>query len=216
MNEFTQQLMITVIDNLVIGLLLAIAGYWFGKLLERYRTDQSKILEQFKTDQQKAIEQLRGEQALFQEYVSLRDEVKHSHLQRQIQELYGPLHGLLVYGKSINEIEHQTVSLAPKEQDTGLIRRYFYEKYYLPLNSQISELIRTKLYLLETEDIPESFNQFLIHAAQFECLHNLWRDLNIKSDHISGIEYPKTFRQDVQMSLANLRTEYNRFVNILN
>ena len=213
MNEFSEQLILSVVDKLIIGFLLAVAGYWFGRLLEKYRLEQSKVLEQFRTEQHKILEQLRGEQALRKEYEALRDQATMSHLQHQIEDLYGPLYGLIEYGKSVNEIEHQTIALTPDGQDTGAILRYFVEEYYLPINSQMSDLIRSKIYLLDTDEFPDSFRQFLTHAAQFECLHGLWKDLTIKSDHIAGIEYPKMFRGDAETTLDKLRREYNEYVS---
>jgi hypothetical protein len=74
----------------------------------------------------------------------------------------------------------------------------------------MTELIRTKIYLLDAEHLPESFQQFLKHAAQFECLHRLWTEVRVQSDDIQGIEYPKSFKQDVERSLDKLRARYNR------
>ena len=108
------------------------------------------------------------------EYETLRDQASLNHLQRQIGELYGPLLGLIQYSNAINEVEYAKTSKEDINADE--IRRYFVEKYYLPLNAQMSDLIRTKLYLLASDNVPESFQQFLSHAARLECLHNLYKD----------------------------------------
>jgi len=164
MDEFLQKVLLIVIDKFAIGLLVVIAGYFFNRLLEK----------------------LRGGLALRREIEMLRDQTGLKHLQRQIEELYSPLVGLIQYGEVVNQVEF---AKAPKDstgQDAAEIRRYFAEKYYLPLNSQISDLIRTKIYLLDCDQLPESFQQFLRHSAQFECLHRLWQDKGIRSEDILG------------------------------
>ena len=215
MTTFSQQLILTVLDKFIIGLLLVVAGYWFGKQLERYRTEQGKALEQFKTEQNKVLDQLRGEQALRKEYEVLRDRAKLDHLQSQLEELYGPLLGLLQYGHSVNQIHFKLIEDASHPVDVGIVSRFFTEKHYLPLNEQICELLRTKVYLLNSETIPESFQQFLAHAAQLECQHNLWKDTGMSSDHIHGVEFPVQFRQDVEHGVNELRKEYNEYVSHL-
>jgi hypothetical protein len=129
-------------------------------------------------------------------------------LQRQIEELYSPLLGLIQYGAAVNEIERQKLPHGARGEQEGEIMRYFRERYYLPLNAQMSELIRTKIYLLDSDALPESFQQFLVHAAQFECFHSLWKDKGISTDEIEPITYPETFRVDVEDTLHQLRRKY--------
>jgi hypothetical protein len=193
MNEFQQKVLLIVIDKFAIGLLIVIAGYCFNRLLEK----------------------LRGELALRREIEMLRDQTGLKHLQRQIEELYSPLAGLIQYGEVVNQVEFAKAPKDSTSHDAAEIRRYFAEKYYLPLNSQMSDLIRTKIYLLDCDHMPESFQQFLMHSAQFECLHRLWQDKGIRSEDISGIPYPTTFKQDVRHSLDQLRASYNNQIRLL-
>ncbi|HSL54147.1 MAG TPA: hypothetical protein VK868_07110, partial [Pyrinomonadaceae bacterium] len=162
------------------------------------------------------LETLKGEQALRREYEVFRDQAALQHLQRQIEELYSPLVGLIQYGDVVNQVESAKIPPADRSEKTPKIRRYFVEKYYLPLNAQVSDLIRTKIYLLDSDAIPESFQQFLLHAAQFECLYNMWKDIDEDSANIPGIEYPKTFKQEVRSSLDQLRQTYNEYTKRLN
>jgi hypothetical protein len=48
-----------------------------------------------------------------------REEASLRHLQRQIEELYGPLYGLIQFGATINEIEWQKL---PKESSPDYSR----------------------------------------------------------------------------------------------
>jgi len=193
MNDFQQKILLTVIDKVAIGLLIGITGYYLNRLLEK----------------------LKGEQALRREVEMLRGQTRLKHLQRQIEELYGPLLGLIQYGDAVNQVEVAKIPKGNTGPDVAEIRRYFVEKYYLPLNAQMSDLLRTKIYLLDSDHMPDSFQQFLMHAAQFECLHKLWKDMAIRSDDIRGIEYPATFKQEVARSLDQLRSSYYDQVKLL-
>lgn len=148
-----------------------------------------------------------------------REEASLRHLQRQIEELYGPLYGLIQFGAAINEIEWQRLPKEsrdehgrPKDEQGGKVIRFFREHYYLPLNRQIMELIRTKLYLLDSDEIPDSFAKFTRHAAQLDCLHQLWKEADISTHGVKPIEYPIEFKSEVQATLNELRREYNEYI----
>jgi len=195
-KTFSQELLIVLIDKLIIGLLIAAAGYFFSKLLEKFK----------------------GEQALRQEFETLRDQVTLNHIQHQIEELYSPLLGLIKQSKIVSDISKcklPHINDKTKDQITveeEEIRRYFVEKYFLPINKQVATLIRTKIYLISEDELPESFSRFLIHQAQFECLHSLWQDKKISSDEIEGIGWPTVFDSDVQKVMTNLRKDYNEYL----
>jgi hypothetical protein len=124
-----------------------------------------------------------------------REEARLRHVQRQIEELYGPLYGLIQFGAAINDIEWLRLPKEsrdekgwPQDEQGGKTLQFFREHYYLPLNEQMMELIRTKVYLLASDGIPDSFSQFIRHAAQLDCSHRLWR----KSTSVLPIARPSS------------------------
>lgn len=148
-----------------------------------------------------------------------REEASLSHLQRQIEELYGPLYGLIEFGTAIREIEEQRLPKAsrnddgsPKDEQGGRVLQFFREHYYLPLNKQMIELIRTKLYLLDSDAIPKSFTNFIRHAAQFESFHQLWKEADISTHGVKPIKYPPELKSEVHTTLNELRREYNEYI----
>lgn len=148
----------------------------------------------------------------------LREETRLVHMRRQIEELYGPLYGLIQYGAAINEIELDRLPDSardekgkPKDEEGGRVIRFFREHYYLPLNAQMVELIRTKIYLLDSHTIPNSFTEFIRHAAQLDAFHRLWKEANISTHGIKPIEYPAAFKSDVETTLNSLRQHYNAY-----
>lgn len=141
------------------------------------------------------------------------------HLRRQIEELYGPLYGLIQFGEAVNDIEWLRLPSdardekgRPKDEEGGKVIRFFREHYYLPLNEQMMELIRTKVYLLDSDTIPKSFTDFIRHAAQLDCFHRLWKEADIRTHGIKPIEYPSEFRSEVEGTLNQLRREYNEYI----
>lgn len=150
--------------------------------------------------------------------LKLREETRLQHTRLQIEELYGPLYGLLQYGAAITGIEWARVPASardasgkPKDEEGGRVIRFFREHYYLPLNAQMVELIRTKIYLLESDSIPESFTEFIRHAAQLDAFHRLWKEANISTHGVEPIEYPEAFKHEVAKTLDKLRDQYNAY-----
>ncbi len=148
-----------------------------------------------------------------------REEAALRHLQRQIEELYGPLFGLIEFGAAINDIEWKRLPAEerdekgrPRDEEGGKVIRFFREHYYLPLNNQMMELIRSKAYLLDSDAIPESFKIFMRHAAELDCFHGLWKEVDIKTHGKQPIEYPPQFRSEVEGTLNALRDEYNEYI----
>jgi hypothetical protein len=198
-ETFADKVWLTLIDKLAIGALLLGAGFFLNRLLERFR----------------------NEQALQKEYELRRDQAALTHLRRQIEELYSPLLGLIEQSRLIYDVACQKLprlregSRALSSKEEVDVWRYFLETYFLPLNRQMAELIRTKIDLIDSDDIPGSFQQFLEHQVQLDCLHRLWRDRGISSDEVSGKGWPKEFERSVGESLAKLRQEYNEYVRRL-
>ena len=89
-----------------------------------------------------------------------RREEARRHLQRQIEELYSPLLGLIQYGAAVNVIERQILPHGARDDVEGEVLRFIRERYYLPLNAQMIDLIRAKIYLLDTDAPPESFQRW--------------------------------------------------------
>jgi hypothetical protein len=198
-ETFADKVLLTIIDKLAIGALLLVAGFLLNRVLERFK----------------------NEQALQSEYELRRDQAALKHLERQIAELYSPLLGLIEQSRLIYDVACRKLPrLGEKKKgkaakQEGEVWRYFTETYFLPLNRLMAELIRTKIDLIDSDDIPASFQEFLEHQAQLECLHKLWQDRAIRSDEVPGKGWPKEFEPSVAASLAKLRKEYNEYVRRL-
>jgi hypothetical protein len=198
-ESFTQKVLLVLLDKFVIGLIALAAGFYVSKLLEKYKAQQAR----------------------WKELELLRDTTALRYLQRQIEELYSPVVALIDHSQQIYNIAAQKVPSvhlrlqAPTSDQEGEIWRYFVEQYFLPLNKQMAEIVRTKIYLLDRGEMPESFKAFLEHQVQYECLHKLWKEKGVPSDNIVGAGWPNDFAIDTRASLKRLMTEHENYARRL-
>jgi hypothetical protein len=132
------------------------------------------------------------------------------HLERQIEELYGPLLGLIQQSNAVFEVAVQRRDLKDSESERAW--NYFIEKYFLPLNAQMATLLSTKVHLSNAESWPASYLEFFSHQAQFESLHKIWAEQHIDSHTIKGAGWPQQFSEDVRQTLYELRERYGRYL----
>jgi hypothetical protein len=187
---FEQQVQLVLLDKLAIGIVVLVAAFVLNRLLERYKTLQAR-------EKELALLQITTERA---------------YVQRQLEELYSPLMALIQQSQEIYNIAASKLpSLSgrpPANKDEAEVWRWFVETYFLSINKQIGDIIRTKIYLLENGVLPESFTQFWRHETQYECLHRLWKDKQVSSDEIVGVGWPKTIQNDVETVLGRLRRRH--------
>jgi hypothetical protein len=152
----------------------------------------------FKTNQltQRREEEARRQQAALK------------HLERQIEELYGPLLGLIQQSEAVFKVAVLRRDL--KDPDSQRAWKYFIEKYFLPLNAQMATLLSTKVHLSYGDSWPASHLEFFTHQAQFESLHKIWVEEHIDSQMIRGAGWPQQFGEDVRRTLYELREFYSQ------
>lgn len=198
MNDFRQQLILLVLDKLIIGGLIVLAYYFVNR----------------------AIEKLKGREALRRDLEMLRDRTALEHIQAQIEQLYSPLLSLVQYARIMRALKKERLKLEKERQQANEVKpeeyekveRYFVEKYFLPLNTKIADLIKSKIHLIDSDEIPKSFLDFLKHQANYEGLHNLWKDEGIPSDMLPGVKWPEDLEKEVEGSLQELRKSYNDYL----
>src|SRR3954451_18913685 len=86
-----------------------------------------------------------------------------NHYQRQIEEFYVPLYSHIRLIWNIRKIQNRFVTGLPDKR--GIIDRTLDSKYFSPLHEGIIEIFKTKLFLIEGADIPNSFTDYLAHSV---------------------------------------------------
>lgn len=157
------------------------------------------------------------------EIAARRDNAARDHLEKQIEQLYGPLSGLILYSRLEFDVARKKlptngtgqIAFSQFSGRQGDIWHFFVENYFLPVNSEMRNLIRSKMHLLDSGILPESFEPFFAHEVQFEALHMLWKEKGEHSLDIEGPGWPKGLESDVKTVLDRLRGRHQLFLHRL-
>jgi hypothetical protein len=139
-------------------------------------------------------------------------ELRMKHLQRQIEEFYGPLYNMvneITVSKSVLDaiVEGEFASKLTADEIAkvkGLVR----ETHMRPLHNQIIEILHSQLYLVDGVDVPPSFQEYLHHAIQERLQREIWTQLQVSTVHVKGRPFPKEFRDDVYRGLLVVMKKY--------
>src|SRR5262249_31680045 len=86
--------------------------------------------------------------------------------------------------------------------DDSRVREFFFQNYFTPLHQEIAILLRTKLYLLEGGQLPDSFAAYLEHSTQEACQHRLASELDVDTSGVSDRPWPDDFYGGATAPLA--------------
>lgn len=186
---------------------------WLGK------TWASRILEAEKSKHMHELEAAKS--ALFVSAADRERKLKSlmHHYERQIEEFYGPLFNLVHQVFVANHIQWELTSarnekgapcLGPEKVE--VIQDYYQKTYFYPLHDEIIKIIRSKLYLIEGSEVPESFYEYLKHAAQERDQRTLWRDHGIDTAFLTGQPWPRNFYRDIKTGFEHAMRNYENCV----
>jgi hypothetical protein len=117
--------------------------------------------------------------------------------QRQIEEFYGPLFNSVHQIFMANEVQAAILKTVRGDAAERVID-YFHETYFGPLHDTIREVMRTKLYLAEGQEVPDSFYRYLQHAGQERDQRVLWKRFGIDTSFLRGEPWPDDFYDDIE------------------
>ena len=137
-------------------------------------------------------------------------------LQRQIEECYSPLLGLIQQRRTVDEAAHKLLPKTPQgtlaygdfTPENHRAWHFFLSRYLVPINQEIAKIIREKVYLLEEPVAPGVFAEFLEYAAYMECVIQLWNEERIPVREANGPPYPARLQDDAQAALQRLRIRH--------
>jgi hypothetical protein len=141
------------------------------------------------------------------------------YLERQIQEFYGPLFNLVHQIVICNHVQHSLIysGRTPNisADDRAKIEQFFQEKYFIPLHEEMIRILKTKLYLIDGIEMPDSFYTYLRHSTQEQVQRALWNGYHIDTSHVRGIPYPNELYQDVKSGLDSVMLKYEQCLKSL-
>ena len=201
------------------SLLVGVLGGWIGAYL-KVKGESLAIKEDFA----RSLERLRLNTATVEDVKQLgedrarRRDKSVSYLERQIEEFYGPLFNL---GQQIILANHVQAKIlhgpgaAGKLSDaqSSEVQRFFVETYFSPLHFAISDILKSKLYLVEGTRMPRSFYRYLRHALQEAAQAQLWQERHIDTSFVRGEPFPDAFFEDIQRHLDALMDRYSELIS---
>lgn len=142
-------------------------------------------------------------------------------IDKQLEELYGPLAFLVHEGensfKSIFKTNRKKwVSLKgddpiPKEQLELWI--FWVENDFFPRNEKIKHLLMEKTHLIEGAKVPDSHLQFMEHYNTWKLDHLRWTEDGVDYPFISRVNFPDEFNDEVLETFSLLKCEQNDFLD---
>ena len=202
---------------LVVGLISA-ATTSLGWIVLHYLTRKREI---------EAREAIAGREEQGREYAraqadrTRRLEILLKFYERQIQEFYAPLYSNIQLIWNVWRIGERFGNELTTSDDRALadlqtrIGQVLGVKYYLPLHDEIRTVIKSKLFLVDGVELPESFSKYLMHSVMEDVQRRLSDEDGIDTSSVPGVEWPFEFPDDVKAGLDAAMRRYEEVIQEL-
>jgi len=144
------------------------------------------------------------------------------HVERQLEELYGPLAFLVYEGRRTFEdllevLGRDRVFNGDKPLTADELRTWFYwaEADFLPRNERIKSLLMAKTHLVDGPTFPPSYVEFLNHCNSWDISHRRWREQGVAYSGFPKVDWPDEFEADVIKTFQNLRSRHASLIGRL-
>jgi hypothetical protein len=125
-------------------------------------------------------------------------------IERQIEELYGPLAATLYEGRRtfldlLDSLGRRYVFLhnGPLPEDELRTWLFWAETEFLPRNDYVKNLLKTKAHLIYGGEFPESYVDFLDHCNSWAVNHRRWKEQQVAYSWHSKVNWPEAFEKQV-------------------
>ena len=143
-------------------------------------------------------------------------------VERQIEELYGPLAAALYEGRRTfrdlldslgrDYVFPESGRLPEHELRTWL---FWAESEFLPRNDYIKTLLKTKAHLILGGEFPESYVEFLDHCNSWAVNHRRWKEQQIEYSWHSRIDWPQAFETQAIETFQALKRRHSELIGAL-
>jgi hypothetical protein len=146
---------------------------------------------------------------------NLRQTAALKYIERQLEELYGPMAFLILEGRQTfrellaslgrNYVFIEDRPLADDDLKTWL---FWVENDFLPRNERLKALLSTKTHLLDGSEIPRSHLAFLDHHNSWYINHLRWQKEATAYSWHSKVNWPESFEEDVLNAFRTLKARH--------
>lgn len=137
------------------------------------------------------------------------------YLEGQLQELYGPLAFLIQESRRTHQdllatLGRDQVFVPGQELSEEELKAWLFwvENDIFPRNDKIHELMTGKTHLIEGEQVPQSYLDFLDYHISWKINHLRWQKENIKYPWHSHMGYPTVFQDEVLDTFHKLKAKH--------
>jgi hypothetical protein len=156
----------------------------------------------------------------YREEQTRRTELTRKHLERQIEELYGPLYNLLntmfVHYDVLHKLTKTKLTKEVLSEEKQIqIASYYEDSFFMPIHEELASILKSRLYLIDGKHVPQSFLLYLEHYTQHKAQRGIYKNLGIATDHVKGREWPTNFYEDVKSGFDTIMGRYEDCLQIL-
>ncbi|MFC4611107.1 hypothetical protein ACFO9E_25420 [Streptomyces maoxianensis] len=141
-----------------------------------------------------------------------RHETRLAHVEKQLEQLYGPLLFLILEGKSAFRDFCQTLGRNYVFDGNGHIRPddlktwlYWVDNEFMPRNLAIQNLLASKAHLIVGERMPDSYLSFIDHYNSWRVRHLRWKEEQVPYTWHAKTNWPDQFDNDVIKEYEKLK-----------
>ena len=136
------------------------------------------------------------------------------HIERQIEELYGPLLSLIVQIRSTWAVQMRLLSEVD-QKDRVSTSKSFRIEFFLPLHAEMKGVLSSKLFLVEGGEVPSSFRRYLEHSAEQFLRDHLEEKLALDASVALQAMWPEQLEEEIEATLKELMSQYNECLSDL-
>jgi hypothetical protein len=137
-------------------------------------------------------------------------------VERQIEELYGPLAASLYEGRRtfrdlLESLGRDYVFSESDELPEGELSTWLYwaEADFLPRNEYIKTLLKSKAHLIDGAEFPDSYVEFLDHCNSWAISHKRWLEQQVEYNWHSKVDWPDAFENQVIATFQSLKRRHS-------
>lgn len=143
-------------------------------------------------------------------------------VERQIEELYGPLAAALYEGRRtfqdlLDSLGRRYVFPRNGELPEDELRTWLFwaETEFLPRNDYIKNLLKTKAHLIYGGEFPDNYVEFLDHCNSWAVNHRRWKEQQVKYSWHSKIDWPEKFEKQAIATFQLLKRRHAELIGEL-
>jgi hypothetical protein len=141
------------------------------------------------------------------------------HIEKQLEELYGPLAFWVMDGKDsyadlLGVLGRDEVFIDDKELTPGELKAWLFwiENDIFPRHERIQTLLSTKTHLIEGDKVPQSYLDFLKYFNSWRMSHLRWKKEGKKYSWQSRLDPSEDFAEDVISTFEKLKVRHSQLL----